>query len=127
MSRPATTRASCPTARKPCATAWAPWSARSRACPRPLGSIAPTAAGPRPPPVRAVYPKPELETVLGKTLGVSLFQEQAMQVAIEFGGFTASEADLVRRAMTSGLTVRALGSLPRRSRTPHTSTTARRL
>ena len=36
-----------------------------------------------------VYPKPELEKVLGKTLGVPLFQEQAMRVAIECAGFTA--------------------------------------
>jgi error-prone DNA polymerase len=34
------------------------------------------------------YPKPELEKVLGKTLGVPLFQEQAMRVAIECAGFT---------------------------------------
>ena len=39
------------------------------------------------------YPKPELERVLGKTLGVPLFQEQAMQVAIVCAGFTPSEAD----------------------------------
>ena len=35
-----------------------------------------------------VYPKPELEQVLGKTLGVPLFQEQAMRVAIDCAGFT---------------------------------------
>jgi hypothetical protein len=40
-----------------------------------------------------VYPKPELEKVLGKTLGVPLFQEQAMRVAIECAGFTPGEAD----------------------------------
>ena len=48
-----------------------------------------------------VYPKPELEKVLGKTLGVPLFQEQAMRVAIECAGFTASEADQLRRAMAT--------------------------
>lgn len=48
-----------------------------------------------------VYPKPELETVLGKTLGVPLFQEQAMRVAIECAGFTPSEADQLRRAMAT--------------------------
>ena len=47
------------------------------------------------------YPKPELEKVLGKTLGVPLFQEQAMRVAIECAGFTASEADQLRRAMAT--------------------------
>jgi len=48
-----------------------------------------------------VYPKPELEAVLGKTLGVPLFQEQAMRVAIECAGFTAGEADQLRRAMAT--------------------------
>ena len=45
------------------------------------------------------YPKPALEKVLGKTLGVPLFQEQAMRVAIECAGFTAGEADQLRRSM----------------------------
>ena len=48
-----------------------------------------------------VYPKPELEKVLGKTLGVPLFQEQAMRVAIECAGFTPSEADQLRRSMAT--------------------------
>jgi error-prone DNA polymerase len=47
------------------------------------------------------YPTPELEKVLGKTLGVPLFQEQAMRVAIECAGFTAGEADQLRRAMAT--------------------------
>ncbi|MEO7679477.1 MAG: error-prone DNA polymerase, partial [Sphingomonas sp.] len=47
------------------------------------------------------YPTPELRRVLEKTLGVPLFQEQAMRVAIECAGFTASEADLLRRAMAT--------------------------
>ncbi|MEQ1956059.1 error-prone DNA polymerase [Mesorhizobium sp. CN2-181] len=47
------------------------------------------------------YPKPELEKVLGKTLGVPLFQEQAMRVAIECAGFTAGQADQLRRAMAT--------------------------
>jgi DNA polymerase III alpha subunit len=49
----------------------------------------------------AVYPKPELEKVLGKTLGVPLFQEQAMRVAIACAGFTPSEADQLRRSMAT--------------------------
>jgi error-prone DNA polymerase len=48
-----------------------------------------------------IFPKPELEKVLGKTLGVPLFQEQAMRVAIECAGFTAGEADQLRRAMAT--------------------------
>ncbi|MBV9653690.1 MAG: error-prone DNA polymerase [Acetobacteraceae bacterium] len=47
------------------------------------------------------YPTPELKRVLGKTLGVPLFQEQAMQVAIVCAGFTANEADQLRRAMAT--------------------------
>ncbi|RSU71381.1 error-prone DNA polymerase [Sphingomonas sp. S-NIH.Pt3_0716] len=47
------------------------------------------------------YPTEELRRVLEKTLGVPLFQEQAMRVAIECAGFTASEADLLRRAMAT--------------------------
>ncbi|OYW97295.1 MAG: error-prone DNA polymerase, partial [Caulobacter vibrioides] len=47
------------------------------------------------------YPTPELEKVLGKTLGVPLFQEQAMRVAIECAGFTPGEADQLRRAMAT--------------------------
>ena len=39
------------------------------------------------------YPRPELEAVLKKTLGVPLFQEQAMKVAIEGASFTPAEAD----------------------------------
>ena len=47
------------------------------------------------------YPKPELERVLKKTLGVPLFQEQAMQVAIQCAGFTPGEADQLRRSMAT--------------------------
>ncbi|MBP1851970.1 error-prone DNA polymerase [Rhizobium halophytocola] len=47
------------------------------------------------------YPRPELKVVLERTLGVPLFQEQAMQIAITGAGFTPSEADLLRRAMAT--------------------------
>ncbi len=47
------------------------------------------------------YPTPELKQVLGKTLGVPLFQEQAMKVAIVCAGFTPSEADQLRRSMAT--------------------------
>ena len=47
------------------------------------------------------YPSPDLEAVLGKTLGVPLFQEQAMRIAIVAGGFTPGEADRLRRAMAT--------------------------
>ncbi len=47
------------------------------------------------------YPSKELEEILGKTLGVPLFQEQAMKVAIVAAGFTPSEADELRRSMAT--------------------------
>ncbi|WP_267347122.1 error-prone DNA polymerase [Sphingomonas sp. GM_Shp_2] len=50
---------------------------------------------------RPEYPRPELRAVLEKTLGVPLFQEQAMKVAIVGAGFTAAEADALRRAMAT--------------------------
>src|SRR5207302_3773530 len=45
------------------------------------------------------YPNPVIEQVLAKTLGVPLFQEQAMRLAMVAAGFTAGEADQLRRAM----------------------------
>jgi error-prone DNA polymerase len=47
------------------------------------------------------YLHPLLEKSLAKTLGVPLFQEQLMQMAIDVGGFTPSEADQLRQAMGS--------------------------
>ena len=47
------------------------------------------------------YPTKELRQVLEKTLGVPLFQEQAMKIAIVAAGFTPSEADALRRAMAT--------------------------
>jgi error-prone DNA polymerase len=48
-----------------------------------------------------VYPSKELEEILGRTLGVPLFQEQAMKIAIVGAGFTPSEADELRRSMAT--------------------------
>jgi len=50
---------------------------------------------------RVDFPSDELRTVLGKTLGVPLFQEQAMKIAIVAAGFTPAEADGLRRAMAT--------------------------
>ncbi|TRC92332.1 DNA polymerase III subunit alpha [Mesorhizobium sp. WSM4303] len=50
---------------------------------------------------KAEYQKPELEAILKKTLGVPLFQEQAMKIAIVAGGFKPGEADELRRAMAT--------------------------
>ena len=55
-------------------------------------------------------PSPALRSVLGKTLGVPLFQEQAMRIAIEAAGFTPGEANELRRAMA---TFRSPGTIER--------------
>src|ERR1700674_1560152 len=47
------------------------------------------------------YPSPELKAILHKTLGVPLFQEHAMRIAIVAAGFAPSEADRLRRAMAT--------------------------
>lgn len=47
------------------------------------------------------YPSKELEDILGRTLGVPLFQEQAMEIAIVAAGFTPAEADQLRRSMAT--------------------------
>jgi error-prone DNA polymerase len=60
---------------------------------------------------KATAPKPELWDVLKRTLGVPLFQEQAMQIAIVAAGFTPPEADKLRRAMATFKRVGAIGAL----------------
>lgn len=47
------------------------------------------------------FPSKELEVILGRTLGVPLFQEQAMEIAIVAADFTPAEADELRRSMAS--------------------------
>jgi error-prone DNA polymerase len=47
------------------------------------------------------YPHPKLNKPLERTLGIPLFQEQLMQIAVEVAGFTPAEADQLRRAMGS--------------------------
>ena len=47
------------------------------------------------------YPSPDMEKALERTLGVPIFQEQVMQVAILAAGFTPGEADQLRRAMAA--------------------------
>jgi error-prone DNA polymerase len=47
------------------------------------------------------YPSAAVEHVLERTLGVPLFQEQVMQLAVVAAGFTPGEADLLRRAMAA--------------------------
>ena len=50
---------------------------------------------------QADLPHESMRTALGKTLGVPLFQEQMMQIAIDCASFTPAEADRLRQAMSS--------------------------
>ncbi|HRE51962.1 MAG TPA: error-prone DNA polymerase [Flavitalea sp.] len=47
------------------------------------------------------YPSKELREILDRTLGIPLFQEQAMEIAIVAAGFTPAEADALRRSMAT--------------------------
>jgi error-prone DNA polymerase len=57
------------------------------------------------------YPSQALEAVLKRTLGVPLFQEQAMQIAIVGAGFSPPEADKLRRAMATFKRVGTISTL----------------
>ncbi|MFD6055130.1 error-prone DNA polymerase [Agromyces sp. NPDC060279] len=57
------------------------------------------------------YLHPKLEPVLKRTLGVPLFQEQLMQMAVAVGDCTAADADLLRRAMGSKRGVQKISEL----------------
>ena len=48
---------------------------------------------------QVTYPSPAMEAVLSRTLGIPIFQEQVMQIAMVAAGFSAGEADQLRRAM----------------------------
>jgi error-prone DNA polymerase len=50
---------------------------------------------------KVVYPSPALEAILQRTLGVPLFQEQAMKIAIDAAGFAPGKADQLRRSMAT--------------------------
>jgi error-prone DNA polymerase len=52
-----------------------------------------------------IYPNKELESLLHRTLGVPLFQEQAMKLAIVGAGFTPADADGLRRAMANNVAI----------------------
>ncbi len=60
------------------------------------------------------YLHPLLKNSLEKTLGVPLFQEQLMQMAIDVAGFSAAEADQLRQAMASKRSVRRMAALRER-------------
>src|SRR5581483_6504123 len=57
------------------------------------------------------YDHPSLEPVLKETLGVILFQEQVLQVAMAIAGFTAGQADSLRRAMSRKRSHEAMAEL----------------
>ncbi|GAA2638762.1 error-prone DNA polymerase [Dactylosporangium fulvum] len=59
----------------------------------------------------ATYPHPLLEASLKKTLGVPLFQEQLMQMAIDVAGFSPAESDELRRAMGSKRSMERMGRI----------------
>jgi DNA polymerase III alpha subunit len=61
-----------------------------------------------------VYPGPEVQGVLERTLGVPIFQEQVMQLAIVAAGFTPGEADRLRRAMAAWKRKGSLGPFEQR-------------
>jgi error-prone DNA polymerase len=61
------------------------------------------------------WPHPLLEPILGRTLGVPLFQEQVMKMAIVLGGFSPGEADELRRAIGAW---RSTGSIQKMGRAP---------
>ena len=50
---------------------------------------------------QVVYPSEDLKAVLQRTLGVPIFQEQVMQIAMVAAGFSGSEADVLRRSMAA--------------------------
>jgi len=52
-------------------------------------------------PEEIAYPSPELQKVLQRTLGVPIFQEQVMEIAMVAAGFSAGKADQLRRAMAA--------------------------
>ena len=65
------------------------------------------------------YPGEEVREVLQRTLGVPIFQEQVMQIAIVAAGFTPGEADALRRAMGAWKRTGGLGSLSRAAAPGH--------
>ncbi|MEN2740276.1 error-prone DNA polymerase [Microbacterium sp. X-17] len=62
-------------------------------------------------PSPVTYPHPDLEDVLERTLGIPIFQEQLMQMAMKIGDLTPEEADLLRRAMGSKRGLEKIDSL----------------
>lgn len=76
---------------------------------------------------KVVYPHPKLEPILKRTLGVPIFQEQVMRIAMAVGGFSAGEADDLRRKMgawqikgdLSGLLIKLEEGMKKEGIAPH--------
>jgi error-prone DNA polymerase len=62
------------------------------------------------------YPHPDLEPILERTLGVPVFQEQLLRIAMEIAGFSGGEAEEVRRAMGFKRSVEAMDAIEVRLR-----------
>ena len=62
------------------------------------------------------YPHPDLEPILRRTLGVPLFQEQLLRIAMTIAGFSGGEAEELRRAMGFKRSVERMGRIGRRLR-----------
>ena len=67
------------------------------------------------------YPYPSLEPVLKKTLGVPLFQEQVLRLAVVAADYTPSETDQLRRDMAAWHRYRKDGTLSRAANHTHAS------
>ncbi|HPC83426.1 MAG TPA: error-prone DNA polymerase [Thermoanaerobaculaceae bacterium] len=65
---------------------------------------------------KVVYPHPDLEPILERTLGVPLFQEQLMRVAMVAAGFSGGQAEELRRAMAAKRSVERMAKLERQLR-----------
>jgi error-prone DNA polymerase len=63
------------------------------------------------------YPHPSLEPILARTLGVPLFQEQLLRMAMTVAGFTGGEAEELRRAMGGKRSQKRMASIQARLRT----------
>ncbi len=60
------------------------------------------------------YPNATVKRILGRTLGVPLFQEQVMKLAIELASFTPGEADVLRKCINAWRTNRPIGEMATR-------------
>lgn len=65
---------------------------------------------------KVVYPHPSLEPILARTLGVPLFQEQLLKIAMVAAGFTGGEAEELRRAMGFKRSVERMATIEKRLR-----------